>query len=79
MDRMEAMVFEGMFLWLSIFCVLGSIITGAIALKKNTVEAQKYNLSYSKTLTFKNVRIGLICSIIGIIMIVRGILRMSTI
>ena len=76
MDRMEAMLFKGMFLWLSIFCVLGSIITGAIALKKNTVEAQKYNLSYSKTLTFKNVRIGLVCSIIGIIMICRGFLRM---
>ncbi len=76
MDRMEAMTVEGMFYWLSIFCVLGSLISGMIALGKNSGEAKKYNLSYSKTLTFKNARFGIICSIIAIIFIVRGFCRM---
>ena len=71
MDRMEA----GMFVSLSNFCVQGSLISGMIALGKNFGEAKKYNLSYSKTLTFKNARFGIICSIIAIIFIVRSFLR----
>lgn len=71
MDGMEKQLIQGMFNWLSIFCVLGSIISGMISLGKNSVEAQKYNLSYSKTLTFKNTRLGIICSIIAIFPLVR--------
>ena len=71
MDGMEKQLIQGMFNWLSIFCVLGSIISGMISLGKNSVEAQKYNLSYSKTLTFKNTRLGIICSIIAIFHLVR--------
>ena len=77
MDKMETMLFEGMVYWMSIFFALASIITGCIALKKNTQEAYKFNLPYSKTLTFKCARFGIVCSIIAFIFIIRGFVKMQ--